>query len=94
MQFDFVEIVLFSPNVYMMLTANIHWYTEPKPVSKEKSMPEPSKKGKMNAIGFIVKHAYYKMVVTSEKWLNLAEVEAVEEKVKPTPAKKGTVLYI
>jgi len=36
-------------------------------------MQEPSKKGKMNAVGFIVQHVYYKMVVISEKLLNLAQ---------------------
>lgn len=72
---------------------SIHWCTEPE-VSKEKAMPEPSKKGKINAVVFyhstcISWNGYHirKMIQSC------TEVEAVE-KVKPAPTKKGTVLML
>lgn len=75
----------------------IHWCTEPE-VSKEKAMPEPSKKGKMNAIVFY-RSTYSTCILWNGCHIrkiieSCTEVEAVEEKVKPTPTKKGTVLML
>lgn len=78
----------------MMLTANIHWCTEPE-VSKEKGKPEPSKKGKIMI--FIVQHAYLETFITYRKIIEScteAEAKSREEKSKPAPAKKGTVLML
>lgn len=80
----------------MMLTANIHWCTEPE-VSKEKAKPEPSNKGKMMTVVFIVQHAYLKTCITYRKMIEScteAEAKAREKKSKPAPAKKGTVLML
>ncbi len=68
-QIDFIGHIF---AMLMMLTANIHWCTEPE-VSKEKAKPEPSRKVKWWQLFLLFNMHISKRVSHTEKWLNLAQ---------------------